>query len=103
MLHYIKRKWLVGNKHSSLLGPFVNYEENEVLRIRRVMFVSGASKVQGFWFDGFGYIFQVSNALAYPAVKSFMRSARREMSAFMFCFVSNCDGPKHQHQQYCHH
>jgi hypothetical protein len=30
VLHYIGLKGLARNKHSSLLVPFVNYEENEV-------------------------------------------------------------------------
>jgi hypothetical protein len=31
MLHYTRLEWLPGDKHSSLLGPLVNYEQNEVL------------------------------------------------------------------------
>jgi hypothetical protein len=29
MLHYTKVERLARDKHSSLLGPFINYEENE--------------------------------------------------------------------------
>ncbi len=33
MLHYTKLKRLGKDKHSSLLGPFVSYKEDEVLNI----------------------------------------------------------------------
>jgi len=31
MLHYTKLEKLTSDKHSSLLDPFVNYEENQML------------------------------------------------------------------------
>ncbi len=31
VLHYMKAEMLVSEKHTSLLGPFISYEENEVL------------------------------------------------------------------------
>jgi hypothetical protein len=31
VLHYTRLERLAGDKHSSLLGPLVSYEENEVL------------------------------------------------------------------------
>ncbi len=34
LLHYTKLERVAKNKHSSLLEPFVSYEENEVLWIR---------------------------------------------------------------------
>jgi hypothetical protein len=34
MLHYTRLKRLARDKHSSLLGPFITYEENKVLQIR---------------------------------------------------------------------
>jgi hypothetical protein len=34
MLHYAKLKKVSGDKHSSLLGAFVSYKENEVWGIR---------------------------------------------------------------------
>ncbi len=34
MLHYTRLKRLVRDKHSSLLGPFITYEENKFLQIR---------------------------------------------------------------------
>jgi hypothetical protein len=37
-------KGLHGNKHSSLLGPFVSYERNEELRVR-TMFVISVSRL----------------------------------------------------------
>ncbi len=33
VLHCTLPEWLVFDKHSSLLGPFLSYEENEVLCI----------------------------------------------------------------------
>ncbi len=33
VLHYTRLEKLARNKHSSLLGSFINYEENEVLWI----------------------------------------------------------------------
>ncbi len=34
VFHYIRLEMLARNKHSSLLGQFVSYEENKVLWIR---------------------------------------------------------------------
>ncbi len=34
MLNYTSLKRLVGDKHSSLFGPFINYEENKVFRMQ---------------------------------------------------------------------
>jgi hypothetical protein len=33
MLHYTRLERLASDKYSSLLGPFVRYEENKVLRL----------------------------------------------------------------------
>ncbi len=35
MLHYTQLEWLARDKHSSLFGPFISYEENEVLHYSR--------------------------------------------------------------------
>ncbi len=34
VLHYIRLKRIPGDKHFSLFGPIMSYEENEVLQIR---------------------------------------------------------------------
>jgi hypothetical protein len=34
LLHYIRLERIRGDKHFSLLGPIMSYEENELLRIR---------------------------------------------------------------------
>jgi hypothetical protein len=39
MLHYTKLEKLVRDKHTSLLNPFMSYEENGVLRIGPLTFV----------------------------------------------------------------
>ncbi len=39
MLHYTKLEKLVRDKHTSLLNPFMSYEENGVLRIWPLTFV----------------------------------------------------------------
>jgi hypothetical protein len=42
-LLYPFRRWvhsrLARDKHSTLLGPFVSYEENEVLRIQHLFYI----------------------------------------------------------------
>ena len=41
MSQYTGLKGLAGDEHSSLMGPFVSYEENEVLCIRLALDVYG--------------------------------------------------------------
>jgi len=36
MLYYTRPEKLAREKHSSLFGPFISYEENKVLRIRPI-------------------------------------------------------------------
>jgi hypothetical protein len=34
VLNYRRLEWLARDKHSSLLGPFISYKENELLPIQ---------------------------------------------------------------------
>ncbi len=43
MLHYTRLERLAKDKYSSLLGPFVSYEEKEMLRIRTLTFLTKVS------------------------------------------------------------
>jgi hypothetical protein len=50
MFHYTKRKSPAREKHSSLLSPFVSYEENEVLCI-----VLPGANILAYWAQFVGY------------------------------------------------
>ncbi len=44
MFQNLRPEWLVSDKHSSLLGPFLTYEENEVLWIQPLVTYELAQK-----------------------------------------------------------